>query len=676
MQNLLSDLTQLLKKDERFVSEGRLLKNPIIEAALQLDPALLKLLLSNKTMKKHFFRDVEGVLVFDKIEFQKFVSNKSFLKDSYTAFSNKIGLTSDEEFISESKDVVLSWPHKDCVLEGGQTKEDEKRDEIFWNETLAPDEIDRLLSPKVFTNFKKYDSKGEHKVTDISLEDNLIIKGNNLLALHSLLPIYRGRIKLIYIDPPYNTGSTANTFAYNNTFNHSTWLTFMKNRIEVAKFLLKNDGVICIAIDDEEYAHLKLLCDEVFDRTNYIGTIIVQSNPRGRTINSFFATCHEYSLVYAKNISQAFVNNIALSAEQEDNFGESDDAGKFRYLPFRRSGGTSTPAERPNSEFTIYYSKTAQNIIAVGGERSDNVSKNYKPKYILTLNTNDEIIKNEPGAFLNNLLDDIVEILPIDILGKRRVWRWSDRKAILKAAKNNEFKIVIDKDKYTIQLKDRIKSGRKPKTIWTDSKYDASANGTMLIKKMFDGEKLFSYPKSLYTVKDMVQILTNLDDDDIVLDFFAGSGTTAQAVLDLNKEDEGNRKFIICEQMDYIKDVTVERVKKVITQNKECSFIYCELSRLNQKLIDEITEVKTTKELIKIWSSIKKDGFISYKVNPREIDNNITEFEELSITDQKKFLIEVLDKNHLYVNYSEIDDKDYNITADDKKLNKKFYSLK
>ncbi|OIN96205.1 hypothetical protein AUJ66_07155 [Candidatus Desantisbacteria bacterium CG1_02_38_46] len=167
MQNLFNELKTLLEKDNRLVIEGKLLKNKVIELALKLDSELLKLLLKNESIKKHFFQEVEGALVFDKIKFQKFVSNKAFLPDSYTSFKNKIGLvTENEEYLSESKEVVLTWPYKDCVLEGGMEKEDEKRAEIFYNEILAPDEIDRLLEPKVLTNFKRIDKDGEHKVKE------------------------------------------------------------------------------------------------------------------------------------------------------------------------------------------------------------------------------------------------------------------------------------------------------------------------------------------------------------------------------------------------------------------------------------------------------------------------------------------------------------------------------
>ena len=165
MQNLLSDLTALLQQDERLVVDGKLLKNKVTELALQLDASLLKLLLSDKTSRKYFFEEIEGILVFDKIKFQRFVSSKDFLPNSHTAFKNKIGLTTSDGYLSENKEVVLAWAYKDCVLEGGQTKDDSKRNEVFFNEVLSPDQIDRLLHPKAFTNFSGLIMLGKPKQT-------------------------------------------------------------------------------------------------------------------------------------------------------------------------------------------------------------------------------------------------------------------------------------------------------------------------------------------------------------------------------------------------------------------------------------------------------------------------------------------------------------------------------
>ena len=672
MEKIYDILVKVLKTDERYFSaEGEMLRNAVYEDAMKMDPSLIKLLLSDDTCKNRFFTEVDGVLVFDKVGFGWVINNRQFLPDSYTRFKNKIGLVdSTGDFISASDDVVLAFPYKDCVLEGGQTKEDQKRKEIFYNETLAPDEVDRLLYPKVLVNAKRYTANGvEGKNVSFDENDNLIIKGNNLLSISSLLSRYESKIKLIYIDPPYNTGGDANTFSYNNSFNHSTWLTFMKNRLEVAKRLLKNDGCICIAIDDEEYAHLKVLCDDIFGRTNYVGTIVVQSNPRGRTINSNFATCHEYSLFYAKDINLVTVNDQELTNEQAGDFSKSDDGGQYRLLPFRRSGGTSTPDERPNSEFALYYSNTTDNLVAVGGERTNPYPCEYEPKDILCLE-NGKVVSIPPATFFQNN-PNVISLLPVDILGKRRVWRWSDRKAILESAERKDFVFQRKEGKIIVQLKDRIKSGRKPKTIWYDSKYDASANGTIMLKKMFDGDKLFRYPKSLYTVKDTIHMLTDSDNGDIVLDFFGGSGTTGHAVIELNKADGGNRQFILCEQMDYINTVTTVRVQKTLSESD--SFVYCELAKLNQKYADRIQSAETDSEILSIWHDMLSTGFISCKVDPSDIDMEYIVFPELSREDQKRFLMELLDKNQLYVNYCDMEDETFAISEEDKAFTNSFY---
>lgn len=185
---LFDHVKNLLAQDEKFCKEGKLFKNVIVEASLRLDYSLLSLLLNDDVSRKHFFCHVDDIVVFDKLKFHRFISNKQFLPDSYTAFKNKIGLTVDKEYLTETNEVVLDFPYKDCVLQGGQKKEekDKKRPEKFWNETLASDEIDRLFEPKVLTNWKYYDKFGVHDVKQVTKKDNLIIKGNNLIALHSL----------------------------------------------------------------------------------------------------------------------------------------------------------------------------------------------------------------------------------------------------------------------------------------------------------------------------------------------------------------------------------------------------------------------------------------------------------------------------------------------------------
>jgi len=629
MENLLNNLKSLLQKDERLMSEGEILKNKVIELALKLDKGLIKLLLSDEKMREVFFVEVDGTLIFDKDKFVKFVSNKQFLPDSYTAFKNKIGLIDEKgEFISEKKEVVLSWPYKDCVLEGGMTKEDQKRDEIFWNEILAPDEISRLLDPKVFTNAKRIDAKGEHKFDGFRIDengdikDNLIIKGNNLLALHSLKKRFAGKVKLIYIDPPYNTRKEADEFKYNDRFNHSTWLTFMKNRLEVARELLMEDGAIFISIDDNEQAYLKILCDEIFGRENFIASMPWKGRG-GRQDSLFVANIHEYILFFVKNSKKFLAGEMRKTDERFPYFDENKKLHYKRQLA-RKWGSHSKREDRPN----LYYS-----------------------------------IKAPDGSDVYPKLND----------GSDGCWRWSKKKMEEEIKKGN-IEFVKENNEWIVYQKiyepvgDELRT--KKFTTWLDD-VGTTAEGTKEVVNLF-GRKMFNYPKPPSLIKRLLQI-GNVQDKDLVLDFFSGSGTTAQAVLELNKEDGGNRKFILCEQLDYVNTVTVPRVEKVIEKLGGGDFVYLELLKWNQNFVEKIQKAKTKQELKNLWETMKKKAFLSYKVDVKTIDEHAKDFEDLSIENQKRFLLECLDKNHLYVNYSEIDDEEYGVSEGDKKLNREFY---
>ncbi|MBN2542088.1 hypothetical protein JXI42_04415 [bacterium] len=220
-------LENSLKKEPNFVTDnGEIKKWVVINKAQNFDEELIGLLLEDKELKEKFFFDVKGVTVFNQALFIRFLEQKNYLNDSYTAYKNKVGLTIDGKYLKQRNEVALVWPFKDCILEGGQSREEEKREEIFFNEILAQDEITQLLEPKVFTNAKVFDKDGEHpfssftrdaelnkkrKLPENTITDNLIIKGNNLLALHTLEKEFAGKVKLIYIDPPYNTGGSGDT---------------------------------------------------------------------------------------------------------------------------------------------------------------------------------------------------------------------------------------------------------------------------------------------------------------------------------------------------------------------------------------------------------------------------------------------------------------------------------
>ena len=635
-----------------MVVGSELTKNKIVELALNLDSGLLELLLSNDLVKRNFFAEVGDIYVFDKHKFHSFVSNKQFLPDSYTTYRNKIGLQASDSYISESDEVVLAWPYKDCLLSGNQSKEKEKekRSEFFFNEILASDEIDVLLEPKVFTNFKRFTQDGERDATSINANDNLIIKGNNLFVIHCLKRRLAQKVKLIYIDPPYNTGGDYNIFTYNNSFNHSTWLTFMKNRLSVAKDLLRDDGFIAIAINHSELLYLGVLADEIFGRENRAGIISVKHHPAGKTNEKFFATTNEYMLVYVRDAGLSSLGCFPVDEETAKKYKYEDEFGKYCLSPLIRKGETrnATKEDRPNQHYAIYV--------------KDDLS---------------EISRSKNTGF--------IKVLPIE-QGKEWVWSYApstlDRRISegrIVANRNKSGEIVIKAKKYLHEY-----SGKKPTTTWLDgglseelttawesARHNATNNGTNLLKKMF-GSNRFSYPKSLHTVQDIVRIATG--PEDIILDFFAGSGTTGHAVLGLNKEDGGNRKFILVEQLDEHIDICRERIQIFIREEDTLdSFVSFELAQHNEKIIHRIMEAKSKPDVDRLWDEIRASNFISYRVDPKVVSDSITEFRSLPLEGQKKLLFDVLDKNQIYINYSDIDDEDYEVPNDEKAINSQFY---
>lgn len=635
MQNLMSELTKLFRKDDRIFADGKLLKNKLTELAFKLDQPLLDLLLSDNKAKEHFFIEKsakkEKVLVFDKDKFIAFVNNKEFLPDSFTSFKNKIGLMTNGDYLKEKDDVVLAWAYKDCVLEGGQDKEDQKRDEVFYNETLSPDKIDRLFEPKVLTNFKKYDSKGEHKISEFNTDDNLLIKGNNLLVLHCLKQVFRGWVKLIYIDPPFNTGGSAETFTYNNSFNHSTWLTFMKNRLEIAKELLRDDGFIAIAIDHVELFYLGSLADEVFGRDNRLGIVSVVHQARGRWMDKNFSASNEFMLVYSKK-QGTNIRNIVIDPDKKEKFDLQDEKGKYylkNYIVVQGGGGGVTRQDKPNFWYPIYVSKDLKKVSL---EKKDGYEK----------------------------------VLPITDSGRELTWV---TRADTFIERYNDGEVVINREQGKIVIYRKFREQQIIPTHWVDSRYNATSHGTLLLEKII-GRKDFSYPKSLYTVLDTLKLMT--EENDIILDFFAGSGTTGHATLELNKEDGGNRRFILVEQLQEHLDICIERIQKVIAKEKiSDSFVVFELVRWNEQFMAEIKDADSSRKLLNIYEKMKKEAFFRYDVDLSEFEEK--EFERLPLKEQKQILCECLDKNHIYVNLSEIDDATYKVSADDKKLNKEFY---
>ena len=334
---LLSQIKEVLLKFPKYWEKDVLLRNKVAEDLRNYNQELIEALLSNQLVKDTYSISLNSTNIFKIEEFISMLRYKNYWENSYTKYSNEIGLTSEGKYLNYNTDVVLDFPHKDSVLEGGMTKEDQGKEEVYYHNVLAKEEIDTLLSPKVLTNIKKYDKNGEHDIDDFTDKDNLIIKGNNLIALHSLKERYENKIKMIYIDPPYNTGN--DSFKYNDKFNHSTWLAFVKNRLEIAYSLLSQDGSIYIQIDNNEVHYLKVLMDEIFGENNFQREIIwVLKGVSGyKSMINNFVRGHETILFYSKSSEFSFNKQyLPYSEAQLKRFTKKDKDGRT-YKPITKT---------------------------------------------------------------------------------------------------------------------------------------------------------------------------------------------------------------------------------------------------------------------------------------------------------------------------------------------------
>lgn len=674
MQNLYQELVELLSVDDRLVSEGKLMKNKVVELALNLDGSLLKHILKNESLKNHFFSDIEGVLVFDKIKFQKFVSNKKFLPDSFTAFKNKIGLATDDEYLNDSSDVVLAWPYKDCVLEGGQDKEDSIRNETFWNEVLAPDQIDRLLAPKALVNFKK-NATDKIDANDIDFsKQNILVKGNNLLVLNTLVRNFYEEVKLIYIDPPYNTDN--DSFLYNDSFNHSTWLTFMKNRLSVARKFLKRDGVIFVQCDDNEQAYLKVLMDEEFGSENFLNTVSINmkntSGASGGGEDKKLKKNIEYIHIYTKERSAFSKFNEVFDEENLFDVVESmrDEGKSWKYTRALISAGDreflKSVLDGSGEEIKIFIHKnvvikTIKELMKEDGIDEKACYVKYYDSIFRDTNAQSSIRTRVMEA--TNGHGDFFSIEYVPRSGK------SKGKQTSLFYKGNNCDLLAWLKDTCIKKGDQLIKLEKLGTYW-----DFVGETKNLTKE--GGVEFLSGKKPEKLIQRIIELCT--DEGDLVLDYHLGSGTTAAVA------HKTNRRYIGIEQLDYGNDDSIVRLKNVINGDQSGisksvnwngggEFIYCEIAKANQEVVDAILAAKNSKELLEIWNNMQEKAFLSYRVNPKAFDQSKSEFADLILDDQKKFLIETLDKNMLYVPLSEIEDKTYGISDADKKLNKLFF---
>ena len=661
--HLYNDLYEVLKTNERFCTDdGKLNKAVIEQAATSLDSELLSMLLSTENLKKHFFKEVNGMMVFDKVDFLKFIINKNLLHDDYSFYKERIGLTNEHgQYIADSQEVVLSWKYKDCMLEGGQTKEEAKRDEVFWNEILASDEINRLTEPKAFTAFKRYDKDGEHEVEHLMPNDNLIIKGNNLLALYSLREKYAGKVKLIYIDPPYYfvTNKSEDTFSYNSNFKLSTWLTFMKNRLEIARELLSNDGAIFVQISDDGVGELHCLLKSVFNvngENNFINKITVKTkSPSGfASVNPGVFETAEYILAFAKHKTAWTYNRQYIESNYDNNY---------------RSLILNINDDCENWNIVDLFDFVAQ-------------EKGYGSKEQAKKEFGAEVLNKIVGDYALANADRVFRLTAIgndagsEVVEKRELSKTSPD-IIYKVERENHYAVYITKGQEIAFYSKKVRNidGKNVPTmlltnIWHDISYEGIAKeGNVTLKGGKKPEKL---------IRRIIEMSTK--ENDIVLDFFSGSGTTASVATKLN------RRFITADQLDTQIEMSLKRLSSVVKGDQTGiskavnwqgggSFVYCELAKANEIYREEIFNAKEEAELNTIWESMKATNFLSYKIDPKKIDVKSADYTKLTLEEKKRFLMECLDMNQLYIPFADMDNPDYEISAKDKELTREFYGV-
>lgn len=666
----------------KYIANGKVKKTKVIEDLDKYNKDLIEALLSKELIHNAYTEKVSNIEIFKLNQFVEMFEYQEFWGNSFTKYIDRIGLTSNGKFIDDSSDVVLDFPYKDAVLKAGMTKEDINKDvgtdELFLNETLAHSEISELFEPKILVNAKRYDINGKRDAISFDDKDNLIIKGNNLIALHTIAKKYAGKIKLIYLDPPYNTGS--DSFRYNDRFNQSTWLTFMKNRLEEAQELLSDDGHIVIQTDDNEQAYLKVLMDSIFGSENYVNTVSVLfkniAGASGGGEDKRLKKNIEYLTIYAKDykLSRPF-NNVYDYKEVGQLVKEMRENGvSWKYTSVLVNPGTAE------------YLGSAKD----GSGREIKIFKrrNFKIKSISKL-MKDENLTEEEAYFkygnrafqtampqssirptvmkkyreLDSSPNELLSIKYVPKTGKNK------GKEYEQFYKGDKFRLLAWLKDVSVSKNGKLYKSEKQGTFWN------FVGATKNVNK----EGQVSFPngkKPEELLSRIIKMATNKND--IVLDMFLGSGSTAATAMKLS------RQFIGIEQIDDQIEIITKRLSNVINGEQSGiskdsnwqgggSFVYAELMEKNQVFLHELQKATTIEELNDIYNRMKQNADLNFRVDLDKFENDF-EHNLLSFEKQKKILIGILDKNQLYYNAGNIADADVHISDSDYQFNKSFYN--
>ncbi|MBH0278350.1 site-specific DNA-methyltransferase [Helicobacter pylori] len=593
-------------------------KERLVTLILQHDEKLLIFMLEHENAndyKNAFFKTIANTLVFNEKALLECLEIKE-LEKSFTRFKNKIGLYSQGGLIKSSELVVLNFPFKDNVLLGNAKDNSTKPNELFYHEILHKKEIDTLSKKKALCHFEMH-GEGDLESALKDRNTNYLIKGNNLIALHSLKKKFAKQVKCIYIDPPYNTGN--DSFNYNDNFNHSSWLVFMKNRLEAAREFLSDDGVIFVQCDDNEQAYLKVLMDEIFGRENFVNTIIWEKKYSPQNDAKWFSDNHDFILLYAKDKGIWRPNLLPRTSEMNARYKNLDNDERGAWKP------------------------------------SDCLVKTYMASYDYPITTPSGKVVTPP---------------------KGRCWMTS---------KENFQKLVDDNRIYFGRNGDNVpslkrflsevKQGTTPLTIWKYTEVGHNQDATKQLLALFNNVKLFDTPKPEALLQRILEISTK--ENDLVCDFFAGSGTTCAVAHKMK------RRYIGIEQMDYIETITKERLKKVIEGeqggiSKKCdfkgggSFVYAELKEVNLEIKKQILNAKSKSECLKIFNDLNERFLKRADCKIGEIHSE--EFHNLDLNEQKRICCNLLDSNEDYLNLGDIDEDAWEIDEITKKYNEIFYS--
>lgn len=688
---LKSKVEKLLSEIPDFTDENKNLKiNVIKDYADNGNVKLLEPLLKNPQTKKAFFTPVLDSSVFNTAKFKEFLEYSSACNSYSKYLGKKIGLYMGDSSLLDRNEVVLNFPFKDCVLEGGQRKEDgldtyyeyddkkgeyekkqSKRREVFYNEVLAQDEIDSLFSPKAFCNAKRYEKGKSEKCTKLNrdaelnkkrglsedtITDNLIIKGNNLLALHSLKKEFAGKVKLIYIDVPFNTGN--DEFKYNDNFNHSSWLTFMKNRLEVARVLLQKQGIIFLQIGNEECSYIQVLLDSIFGRSNYLNHITMTTNaPSGfkATSGKIFSTSN-HIFVY-KNSEEAIEMNKQYVPKSFDN--------AYKYI-------LKNPDDNPeNWKYENFYDNFAQqNNYKNFKEMKKQVSEEeLEIKLLKFMDTNKKVVFRT-AAISGGALEKRKQTIEKSKMNRNKVFIHPNEDIDDFYILNGEM-IVFWENTYKL-IDNKMIPAMALTDVWNDIGFTGIANeGDVTLKNGKKPEKL---------LKRIVDLATK--ESDIVLDYHLGSGTTAAVAHKMN------RQYIGIEQLDYGENDSVVRLQNVINGDQSGisksvnwqgggSFVYLELAKKNETALEQISACKSLEELTELFDELCSKYFLHYNVRVKEFRKEIESerFKQLNLKQQKEMFSRMLDLNQLYVNTDDRHDKNTGLTEDDIAITEDFYQL-